>query len=71
MKHNLPVENSPYDKKVWQVVSNGLCKSKEQYTKLIENLKKLQEIPDTKLRLSRTKEYLENIYSVENISTSY
>ena len=71
MKHNLPVENSPYHKKVWQVVSNGLCKSKEQYTKLIENLKKLQEIPDTKLRLSRTKEYLENIYSVENISTSY
>lgn len=63
MKHNLPIENSPHDKKVWQVVANELCRTEEPYAELIENLKKLQEIPDTKLRLRKTKEYMENIFT--------
>ncbi len=63
MKYNLPIENSPYDKKIWQVVSNGLCKSNENYTNIIENLKNFQKIPNIKLRLQKTNDYIENIYN--------
>lgn len=63
MKHNLPLGDNPYGRKVWQVVSTDLCKSEEYHLTIIDKLAKLQkEIPDTKLRLKKTEEYLDEIY---------
>lgn len=68
MRHNLPLGDNPYGRKVWQVVSSDLCKSKEYHLTIIDNLKKLQEeIPDTKLRLKKTEEYLDEIYKPKEV----
>lgn len=63
MKHNLPLGDTTYGRKVWQITANELCKAKEYHLTILDNLAKLQkEIPDTKLRLKKTEEYLDGIY---------
>ena len=61
MKYNLPIENAESDKKIWQVVANDLCKLKKPFSEIIEQLENLQKIPEAKLRLEKTSEYLNSL----------
>lgn len=67
MRHNLPLGDTPYGRKVWQITANDLCKSKEYHLDILDNLKKLQEIPETKSRLKKTEEYLDKIFNSKEV----
>lgn len=68
MRHNLPLGDTPYGRKVWQITANDLCKFEEYHLTILDTLAKLQkEVPDTKLRLKKTEEYLDKIYNPKNV----
>ena len=67
-KYNLPLGESSIGKNIWRDVTDYLCRSKEYYLNIIDTLSKFQEeIPDTKLRLKKTSEYLDGIYTSKEI----
>ncbi len=63
MKHNLPIDDSQYGKKIWEVTLNNLCNVNETVDNVINNLQKMQvENKNPKKRVNLAERYLNYIY---------
>lgn len=59
IKNDLPIDESAYGQKIWEVTLNDLCKIKEPANKIIKNLKHIQNENITqKEKIEKTENYL-------------